>query len=408
MLAAAILCARFLGKGGFGRFSIVQTTANTLSVLAGLGLSVTATRYVADLRLSDPERTGRIIGLSWLIALASGAGLTIGSIACAPWMARSLLHDPHLTTSLRIASLLILVNAMLSFQNGALAGFEAFRSLTSNSLLSGIISFPLILLGVWRWGINGALVGTALSLLVRWALNEHVLRAVCRNASIVMNISEPWSESGIFWKFSLPALLASLAIAPVLWICNLMIVRSPHGFQQMALYAGADRWRVIILFIPSALFRSALPMLSNLHRENPAGYKRVAQANLWVNMVLVVIPVCLFASFSKVIMESYGASFRSGWPILVVLCLATIPEALNTILGYPLVVSGKMWSRFMFDLLLSAVLLIGSLLLIPVYGAFGFALAYAAAFSVTSVGLLLFTRDRIGLNVMQSSGDIAC
>lgn len=408
LLAAAILCARFLGKGGFGKLSIVQSTANTLSVLAALGLSVTATRYVADLRTSDPERTGRIIGLSWVVAIISGIAMTTGSIAFAPWIARVLLHDSQLTTALRIASALILVNAMISFQNGALAGFEAFRRMTGNSLASGIVSLPMIVLGVWRWGIEGALAAIALSLAVQWALNEHVLRAICRDASIQMNISHCWRESSIFWNFSVPALLASLATAPVLWICNLMIVRSPQGFQQMALFAGADRWRVVILFIPTALFRSVLPMLSNLHRDNPTGYKRIAQANLWMSIALVAIPVCLVALFSKSIMAIYGSGFRVGWSTLIILCLAAIPEALNTILGYPLIVTGRMWSRFLFDLLLAFVMLAASFILIPRYGAFGFALAYAAAFTVTSLGLLIFTRDPIGGQFMYGEERSSC
>jgi len=392
VLLAAIGCARFLGKNGFGQLGIVQSTANMVSTLAALGLGITATRYVADLRERNPERAGRIIGLSWTITTISGVALAILSICTARPIAVLMLHAPEITGSIRIASALVFLNAMLAYQNGVLSGFEAFRKLASINLISGILSLPIVLLGVWRWGLNGAVTATAVSLGINWWLNERLLRRECRLAGIPIRIRDGFQETKVFWSFSLPALIGSLSIAPVLWFCSVLIVRSPHGFEQMALYSGADRWRLAILFIPTAFFRSALPMLANLHEQNPEGYRRVHRAHLLLNLVVVIVPVLLIACLSVPIMSSYGPGFRSGWPVLAVLCVGTLPEALNTVFGYPLIVNGKMWTRCGFDVALSLSLLLLGMRLIPDYGALGFALAYFTTFTIISAGLYLFTR----------------
>jgi O-antigen/teichoic acid export membrane protein len=393
VLLAAIGCARFLGKSGFGQLGIVQTTANMVSALAALGLGVTATRYVADLRERDPERAGRIIGLSWTITAVSGATLAVLSIFTARPIAVLMMHAPELAVPIRIASVIVFLNAMLAYQNGALSGFEAFRPLASINLISGILSLPIVLAGVWRWGLNGAVAGIAVSLVINWWLNERLLRKECKLANIPIRIREGFQEATVFWTFSLPALVGSLSIAPVLWFCSTLIVRSPRGFEQMALYAGADRWRLAILFIPTALFRTALPMLSNLHEQDPAAYRRVHRAHLLLNLMVVVAPVLLVACFSVPIMNSYGSGFRAGWPVLVVLCAATIPEALNTVFSYPLMARGKMWFRCAFDLALSLILLLLGMWLIPVYGALGFAVAYMTTFFIIALGLYLVTRE---------------
>jgi len=394
ILFAAIGCARILGKTGFGQLGMVQATANMVGAVAALGLGVTATKYVADLRDRDPERAGRIIGLSWALTAASGAILALISFTTAQPLASRMLHAPELSTPIRIACAMIFLNAMLAFQNGALCGFEAFPALARINFISGILSLPMVLAGVWRWGVNGAVAGATLSLAFNWWLNERLLRSECRRTGIPIRMRQGFQENKVLWSFSVPALISAFSVAPVLWLSSVMIVRSPHGMEQMALYAGADRWRLAVLFIPTALFRSVLPMLANLHTRNPEGYRRVHRAHLLVNVAVVVVPVLMIACLSVPIMNSYGAGFGAGWAILAVLCAGTIPEALNTVLGYPLVVSGRMWTRCGLDLCLGATLLLLGALLIPRYGALGFAVAYGLGYLMISVWLYLLTRER--------------
>jgi O-antigen/teichoic acid export membrane protein len=66
MLAATILVARMLRKTAYGELGMIQSTVGMLGTFAGFGLGLTATKHVAEYRRTDPERAGRIIGLSGL------------------------------------------------------------------------------------------------------------------------------------------------------------------------------------------------------------------------------------------------------------------------------------------------------------------------------------------------------
>ena len=54
-LLASILVARMLGKETFGEFGIIRSTVEMFGVFAGFGLGLTATKYIAEFRRTDPE-----------------------------------------------------------------------------------------------------------------------------------------------------------------------------------------------------------------------------------------------------------------------------------------------------------------------------------------------------------------
>jgi O-antigen/teichoic acid export membrane protein len=205
----------------------------------------------------------------------------------------------------------------------------------------------------------------------------------------------------ILHKFSLPAFLASIFVGPAWWICNAFLVRQPNGYAQLGVYSAADRWRLLILFVPTSVFGMVVPVLSNLYGAGDLmGYKRVYRAHILLNSGLALVPAIVMLLIAAPIMSLYGESFQSGWPILMILALAAVPEALNAILGHPLIVAGAMWQRFAFDMLLAVVFICMAFLLIPRWGAVGLASAYFLAFSVTSLGLYIFgkmrTRSTVG------------
>jgi O-antigen/teichoic acid export membrane protein len=391
LLAASVACARFLGKEGFGALGMIQSTAGMFGVFAGLGLGLTATKYVAEFRRQDPAKTGRILALSASAAFVFGCMITVLLILLAPYLAKKVLATPQLAVPLAVGSGLVFFGAMNGAQTGALAGFEAFKTIARVNVLSGVASFPLIVLGVWRGGLQGAVWGSVAALAINWALNNRALRRECASANISYQFASCHRELGILHRFSLPAFLASIVVGPGIWVCNALLVHQPQGYAQLGIYTAADKWRLLILFVPTSVFAMVLPVLSNLYGEGDgARFRKVFRANLQLNAGLALLAALLIAAFAAPIMAIYGNSFRGGRLILIVLAFSALPEALNTILKQPLVAAHLMWWRFAFDLLLVAVLVGLAWELIPKWGALGLAASYGLAYAVTSLGLFLF------------------
>jgi O-antigen/teichoic acid export membrane protein len=194
-------------------------------------------------------------------------------------------------------------------------------------------------------------------------------------------------------RFSLPAFLASIAVGPAFWVCNALLVRQPQGLAELGIYTAADKWRLLILFVPTSVFTMVVPVLSNLYGEGDgAGFQKVFRANLQLNASLALLAALLIAALAAPIMTVYGNSFRGGRTVLIVLAFSAFPEVLNSTLGQRLIAAHQMWWRFAFDLLLVAVLVGFAWVLIPKWGALGLAASYGAAYASTSLGLAAFSR----------------
>jgi O-antigen/teichoic acid export membrane protein len=391
LLAASVVCARLLGKEGFGALGMIQSTAGMFGVFAGLGLGLTATKYVSEFRRQDPIRAGRILALSASAAFLSGSLITAAMIWLAPYLAQHVLAAPQLAGPLAIGSWLVFFGAINGAQTGALAGFEAFQTIARVNLYAGLASFPLIVLGVWRGGLQGALYGSVVALAIQWTLNNRALQGECAKASVSHQLAGCRRELSVLHRFALPAFLGSMLVVSAIWVCNALLVRQLQGYAELGIYSAADKWRLLIMFVPTSMFAMVLPLLSNLHGEGDgAGFQKVFSANLSLNAGLALLAALLIAAFAAPIMAIYGNSFRGGRTVLIVLAFSAFPEALNSILGQPLIAAHRMWLRLAFDLLLVAVLVGLAWVLIPKWGALGLATSYGLAYGATSLGLLLF------------------
>jgi O-antigen/teichoic acid export membrane protein len=400
------ICARVLGRLKFGELSMGLSTAAVLAVLGGAGLGVTATKYTAELRHADATRAGRVLGLACSVVVLSGTAMSVLLALLAPRLAL-LLANPGLTPVLRICVPLVCFGAVNSCQNGALAGFEAFRAIARVNACSGAASFPVIVLGAYYGGLRGAAWGMVVAQALNCTLSHVALRRECSAAGVAYSLSGAWSEAPILLRFAIPALLSATLFLPVMWISSAWLARQ-HGYAQLGLYAAADRWRLAILFVPTCIFGTTLPILSNLRGAGDGqGYRSVFRTNVLLNAGLVVLPALAIAGLAKSMMSIFGGEYTTGWPVLSVLALGTASEAMNTTLGQPLI-TVSMWRRFGFDVLLATTLLFASRMLIPHWGAMGLALAYVSAFTTVAIALYLYTRKRTFVEPVQEEREPAC
>lgn len=348
---ASIFVARLLGKTGFGEFGIIQSTIGMFGVFAGFGLGLTSTKYIAEFRETDPARAGRILSLSWLVALVTGGLMSIGLFLFSPWLATHTLNASHLESLIRIGAIVLFVSALNGAQTGALSGFEAFRSVAKVNLYCGLLSFPILVTCTWLGGVKGAIYGMAINTTVNWLLNHIEIRKIIKVKKIPITLCNCGKEVSVLWKFSLPALFAGAMVGPVNWFCNTLLVNQPNGYAEMGVYNAANQWYTMMLFLPGILGQVVLPILSNREQlNNSAGRSIKTMANLIKMNALLVFPLvivtCLFSPF---IMGLYGEGFRNGWPTLVIILFTSAIVTIQTPVGQLIAVSGKMWIGFIMN-----------------------------------------------------------
>jgi O-antigen/teichoic acid export membrane protein len=382
MLAAAVLVARMLGKMRYGELGMIQSTIGMFGIFAGFGLGLTATKYVAEFRISDPIRAGNIIGLSWLVAMATGGLMAMGLFIFAPWLAEHTINAPHLAGVLRIGALILFIDALNGAQTGALSGFEAFKTIAYVNLFVGLISFPVLVVGTYFAGLTGAVWALTINLCLNWLLNHLALHKEASRYNVPLMFNNCWREFPVLWMFTLPAVLCGASVGPVNWACGALLVNQPEGYGEMGIFNAANQWRMAILFIPGMLGQVILPLLSNLNAESTMQhYRQVLKINVVLNAgaaLIVVLPLVLTA---HLVMSAYGPDYERGVNVLRILAFTAMLMAVNNVVGQALASKGKMWVGFMFNALWAMTLLAtAALLLHKGYGALGLACATFIAY----------------------------
>jgi O-antigen/teichoic acid export membrane protein len=392
-LAAIIFCARVLPQDQFGQIAVLQSTVGTFAPIAGLGLAITTTKFLAECRDTNPQRAGRVLALSLVAALIAGLAMTGLLILLAPWLAATGFGSASLSTPLMQASGLLLLGVIESVQTGALTGLEAFSRIARLSMWSGLVSIPLLGFLVVTQGVSGAIAGLTLSLLLSCILNSIAIHQECRKWGIRPTLRGSAAESNILLNFSLPSYLSGIFLAPVTWLTSTLLVHRPEGLSEMALFSAADRFRFLLIFLPLAVSRIAVPALSRARSTgNQQGYRDAFQWNVGFGLLATLPPALFCLAFSSQLMGLFGSSFHKGQSVLAVLALSSIPTVMNTQLGAALLSNGRAWTRTAIDALLAASFLGGAYLLIPTYKATGLALSFALAYSVACVALCFALR----------------
>ena len=391
-LLASIFVARILGKEGFGELGIIQSTFGMFGIFAGFGLGMTATKFIAQYRTTDPIKAGRIRALSSAFAWVSSSITSMILFFMASWLAEYTLAAPHLSSLLRIGSIYLLLTAINGAQIGALSGFEAFKTVAKVSLWSGLANFPLMVGGVYLGGLYGAVWGMVIAAGFNWLLNHIAIRDECAKAGVPYTYSGCWHEKSILWKFSLPALISGIFFAPTEWVLNALLVNQPGGYGEMGLFNAAKQWQVIILYLPSMLSATTLPMLSNLMGENKKSqYNKMLVFNsIFMTGIafVVAVPVSIL---SRSIMSAYGEGFSQGWPILAVTSVYSVMWASNIVIGQAIWTSDAAREAMAFAALRSIILISSAWFLLK-YGALGLSLAFLVTYTLQTIYLIPYIK----------------
>lgn len=383
-LLASIWAARILGEQGFGELCAIQNTSGMFALFAGFGMGVTATKYVAEFRLTDPARAGRIMALSNVFAWVMGAVMTLGLFVFAGPMARGPLHG--LETALRIGSLLPLIAAVSGAQSGALLGFEAFRPLARLQLATGLITFVSVVAGARYGGVNGVTAALVASSAAGWGLTHLTLTQVSRAAGVESNYGEWRRELPIVWRFSLPALQASALVVPVNWYCSTVLLQDK---AQVGFFGAANQWFTVLVTIPNLIGQTMLPMLSEkLASAEPGEGVRLLKTALKIS-TLTAIPMLVLAAASPLIMAVYGGDFAPEWPTMVISVATAGVLAIQAPVGQAILASGNVWPGFWMNVGWGVVYVVVSWLMLQ-WGAAGVAGARLIAYLAHTVWVFWF------------------
>jgi O-antigen/teichoic acid export membrane protein len=398
-LIAMVLAARLLGVEGFGAFALVQSTLGLFGIFAGAALGATATRFIAATRRTDPDRTGRIIGLVSASALVSAVIFGAAIVALSPWLAQTLLGSDDLALAAELGAFLVGFGVFRGVQDATLAGFEAFRQIAFLRFMEGGAALLLIPLLVAQFGPAGGIAALSFGLLLAFLPGMEFARREFRNHGVTLRWHGATTEWRLLWGFSVPSLLANMVATPVLWVCMLLLSRTPNGLAELGVYNAAYQWHGPLVFVPMAIASVSLPILAQTWEQGDRDdFRRLFLRILAFGMVVALLPALAVVVLSPAITAAYGVGFESGITVLILLALAA-PLHVGCQLAISAIQSmNRSWYLPVLNAVFSVVLILVASLTVENWGAIGLSAAFMLAYAILLASSLtnLFLLQRRG------------
>lgn len=356
-LAASIAAARLIGPSLYGALAIVQSTIVMLQTIAGIALSVTASRFVAEYRHVDPGRAARVVALSQRLSWSAGFVAAVALVAGCHSFASTLGH-PELALSLALGGPMMVGGAVTAVQTGILAGLGSFRDSARLTTISSLLTSGLAVGGVAAAGVPGFILGSGLGAMVTVLIQQHAVSEALRVAAIPSDRN--WKrERGVLLHYALPAALCFLANVPSYWLTNSMLVQR-SGLVEMGIFNAAFQWRTLVIFIPSALNGPMVAMLAGAKgRDDAHEFRRLIAVNGALTLVITGLGGLFMGLAAPMILSAYGKGFVSGHAegVALLLVASAVPGALSMIVMQAFSSAGGMWVTLFLNVVWGATLI---------------------------------------------------
>ncbi len=348
----SFLLARVLGSVKLGEYGMINTTTSTITGLAGLGLGATVNRFSAALILTDRQRLGRIIGLTFVIGWISSIAYGVIYYFLADWIAAALLDTPHLGELMKISSLTFVFGLINSIQMSSLSGLEAFKTTSILTSITTILQTLFVLVCAYLFSIRGAIISGSISALIVFIIFYIYSRKEYLKRGIVVSYKNLQSELGVVWNYSLPAFLSSLIVGPVIWITNTLLIKQPNGFHELGVVNVALQWESAVKFLPLYIGTAAIPVMTDitLNRNYRDGF--ILTMKLMKTVFIITFPIAIaIAMLAPNIIKGYGDSFKGGEYVIVVTAFTAVLVMTSNQLGSFISATGKMWLGLVLNLI---------------------------------------------------------
>lgn len=374
-----VYVARKLGAERLGIYAIGMSVTGFLGLFPVLGLPDAASRFVSVYAANRRMSHLRGFLLRGLLLLISMNLLVGGGILLARhWIADRLYHLPILSVYMPLFVILMCCGAVTSFLGRVLAGYKdvARRTVITNFFGTPMMMVLAVALLMWGSGLWGYVIAQVVAAaLVIGALAWSVWKLTPAEARNSHTPSMPLQPE--VYSFS----------AAVLGVAFLEFLMSQTDKLLLGLYLN-PRWVGIygiaigiVAFVPiilQSVNQIFGPTIADLHSRGEIEMLGRLYQTLTKWIIALTIPLAVVIMFFSVpLMKLFGPDFEPGWPVLVIGTLGQLVNCGVGSVGMLLLMSGNQRRLIKVQAAMAVVAVIASLVLIPVAGIVGAAVASA-------------------------------
>lgn len=391
-----VLMARWMGSFEYGIFVLVWVTMLIVGSISCLGFSTSVIRFIPEFRergmleeLRGIVRVSRhvVLAASTLTALAGAAGV---------WLFAERIEDYYVVPFL--LGLLCLPMVALT---DLLQGVSRAHSWALSALLPTYISRPVLILVFMGAALLAGCPADATTAIIA-AIAATYVTALGQLLSLGSRVSAtiPAGDSRILlrqWFFiSLPIFLVD-SFFYLLTNADVLMVGFYRDPQEVAVYFATVKTLALVHFVYFAVKAGSAQRYAQFahgDRHRLATFARETVSwTFWPSLAMAVVVLAL----GRPMLGLFGEGFQSGYPLLFLLVVGVVARASVGPCESLLTMSGHQNSCALVFAATLALNIVLNVLLLPIFGLWGAAMATAFAMIFEAAGLSFTVWCKLGI-----------
>ena len=388
------IMARYLGPDGLGLFSMVTMIAGIIMLIAGLGIDNAIVKYVAEYK-DDKNKLHTLFSSAFITMAIFGVVASIVLFIFSNKFA-SIFDMPSLSHLLKIYAFVLPFSLMYGTILGFLNGLREMKYYSFLTTLNSTMIFLFILTFLFLgFGIKGALVGDMLALIVVTVIAGAVMKKF-----VHFVISDYIENAKTLTAFG-SRLVGANMIGQIYNYIDIIMIGYFLTSTEVGYYAVAISLSKFFWLVPKAMATVAYPAISEYWAKNDlqAINKLVDKSTKYSACILVFAGMSVIFFAEDIITFLFTAEFLPAVLPLTILIIGTVTSGILRSVGGIFASVGKV----NLVLKITAIGAIGdvllNILLVPVYGIIGAAIATAAAYVLFTVILIYFLRKELTIKL---------
>jgi O-antigen/teichoic acid export membrane protein len=390
--ASQVLLARWMGSFDFGLFTTAWVWITVLGTLVTLGFSTSVIRFLPEYREHDkPEEARGFLHVGRVVSVTTGAVAMAGG-----WLllASGMVSGP-LVVPLALVLAALPAYALTDFQDGiGRAKGWIDLALLPPYVFRPILLFAFIIVVLLEGYGSSASSAAMAAVAATWvtAAIQYFLQK--RRMARELPDGPRRYMTGHWIRQSLPLLMlegfALLMLNLDILLLNLFVTP-----DQVGIYFAALRTISLVSFIHFAVGAVAMTKFSTLHAAGRKAdiYPTLRDMQRWTFWPSLGIIAALLA-LGYPLLWLFGPEFTAAYPVMFILAAGLLVRAVAGPAQNLLVVTGHQKTTAGILMLTVALNTVLNLLLIPIWGIIGAAVATAAAFMFEAVFTMAVTNRR--------------
>lgn len=399
LFLSEVLLARVLGAENYGLYATISAWQQVLLIAVLIGSSSLLLRFVPIyVEASDWPKLRGLVRYCSRVSVALGFSLLLIAALVLAGVSDYVSDDAQLGYLIAMA---ILPIAALSIQRQAIlrALHKVLLALMPEYIVRPIMLMMLVAMLAWVLDVDMrvpvVLAASGVAAVVAFLLGRYWMRQVMP-AQVA---SAPTATEGSTWFRIATPLFLIAAVQLLIVRLDIILLGALTGHEQAGHYAAASRIADLVVFALASANVVVAPLIAGLHARNDIPGMQAMFVTLAKGVSLATIPLAALITLGgQAILGFFGNGYEAAYLPLLILACGQIVNALSGPVDFVMAMTGQQMKMLQILAAAAGLNLALNLLLIPMLGLAGAAIATACTTTFWNLYMRRVVRRRLGVD----------